>query len=964
MDYYKFLVKNNLRSYRGLKDKLHRAGFDFVTDVEKYEIYCLLGELSPKEESALKNFLFCDKIVETCVCTAGAKTAAKNGEGFTLEVMLKPGVTDTQSREAMHGITEMGFRNVKEIVSGTGYVISGVAAETQKTQLAKFLCNDVVQYCAFGEAVPQFVSCQSAEQKACGNIVEEFDIAAMSDDELLAFSQEKRAALDLGEMQKIRSYYQLKKRKCTDAEFETIAQTWSEHCVHKTFKSCIKIDSADDTVKKNYPELEVNNILKTYIKKATDEINTDWVVSAFVDNAGIVTLNDSFDVSFKVETHNHPSAIEPFGGANTGVGGVIRDVMGVSARPFAVTDVLCFGSPDRPYDTVPAGSMHPNEIIEGVVNGVSDYGNKMGIPTVNGGIHFAEGYTTNPLVYCGCAGIAPKGVHKTSPAVGDRIIAVGAPTGRDAIRGATFSSMIVNASTGTVAGSAVQTGDPIVQKKVCELLELVSKRGLYSAITDCGAGGFSSAVGEMSSKLGCDVDLTNAPVKYEGLTAWEIWVSESQERMVLSVPEKHLAEFKKLCNFCEVEFFDLGFFTGDAVLKVRRNGKTVINLDCEFLHSGPPQKNLTAKPYSVKKSYPVCGEVQIDSALLALLSDLNICSRERVVRLYDHEVQGGTLLRPYDGVTFEGPADAAVVQPREVEGSVAVALSNALNFRASEFGAYGMAQAVIDEAVRSVVAVGADPERIGILDNYCMGDPKRSEVMWDLVESARACYDTAMLFKTPFISGKDSFNNEYLTKDGTRVAIPASLLISAMAIVPDIARVPGADLKSAGNALYVLGESDFSFGASIFAEKFGVPKGCPAQFTRMSSKNPETYKKLHGAIMQGLIKACHDISDGGLLVAVAEMCIGGKLGAELNTAELLKDASLNELQVLFGETCGCFVIEVAPENERAVKALVGSTPLVKIGAVSEKSALAVLSKSSSVYIPFEELRKAYTTARF
>lgn len=963
MDYYKFTVKNKLRSHEGLKAQLHRAGFTYINDVEKYEIYCLLGSLSPEEEAALKNFLFCDKIVETCARKGETKIVQSSG-AVTLEVMLKPGVTDTQSREAMRGITEMGFRNVKEITSGTGYYISGVSDEAQKEQLAKFLCNDVIQYYAFDDAVPQFVSCQTAEQKALGTIVEEFDIANMSDEELIAFSNEKSAALDLREMQKIRDYYQREKRRCTDAEFETIAQTWSEHCVHKTFKACIKIDSSDETVKKNYPNLEVSNVLKTYIKKATDEINTDWVVSAFVDNAGIVTLNDSFDVSFKVETHNHPSAIEPFGGANTGVGGVIRDVMGVSARPFAVTDVLCFGNPELPYDKVPAGTMHPNEIIAGVVNGVSDYGNKMGIPTVNGGVHFAEGYTTNPLVYCGCAGIAPKGVHTTTPQVGDHIFTVGAPTGRDAIRGATFSSMIVNASTGTVAGSAVQTGDPIVQKKVCELLELVSKRGLYSAITDCGAGGFSSAVGEMSSKLGCDVDLTDVPVKYEGLTAWEIWVSESQERMVLAVPEKHIPEFITLCNFCEVEYFDLGTFTGDAILKVRRNGKTVINLDCSFLHSGPPQKQLTAKPYTVKKSYPTCGDIKIDTALTALLSDLAISSRERVVRLYDHEVQGGTLLRPYDGRTFEGPADAAVVQPREVEGNVAVALSNALHFRASEFGTYQMTQTTIDEAVRSAVAVGADPDRIGILDNYCMGDPKRSEVMWDLIESARACYDTAKLFKTPFISGKDSFNNEYLTADGTRVAIPASLLISAMGIVPNIAYVPGADLKKAGNNLYLLGESDFQFGASVFAEKFGVPKNAVVRFTRMSEKNAGTYQKLHAAIGRGLIKTCHDISDGGLLVALAEMCIGGKRGATVDTATLLHAVDSDELRALFGETCGCFIIEASPADEAALQQIFAGTPLVKIGSVSENLALRVNAKSGTVSVPFAEIRKAYTTARF
>lgn len=965
MAYYKFLVKNNLASSEDIKTKLHRAGFSYVKNVTEYQIFCVLGLLKPEEETALKSFLFCDKQVESCeLKKSPEKAGAHSDKFFTLELLLKPGVTDTQSREAMNAIEEMGFSGVREIVSGKGYVIEGIHTENQKEKTARFLCNDVIQYYSFDFAVPQFVSTQSPEQIAEGKIVEEYDIASMSDEQLMDFSQNLSSALDLHEMQDIRKYFQKEKRTCSDAEFEMIAQTWSEHCVHKTFKACIKVDSDDKTVKKNYPGLEVNNVLKTYIKKATDEVKSDWIVSAFVDNAGIVKLNDDYDISFKVETHNHPSAIEPFGGANTGVGGVIRDVMGVSARPFAVTDVLCFGNPDLPYENVPEGTIHPNEMIEGVVAGVMDYGNKMGIPNVNGGTHFAEGYTTNPLVYCGCAGIAPHGTHKTGAKAGDHVFTIGAKTGRDAIRGATFSSMIVNASTGTVAGSAVQIGDPIIQRKVSEALEQITKRGLYSAITDCGAGGFSSAIGEMASELGCNVDLTKLPVKYDGLRAWELWVSESQERMVLAVPEEKIAEFLKVCEFYDVEAFDLGKFTGDKKITVSRNNKIVINLNCEFLHSGPPQRQLVAKPYSRKKEYATYKETPLEKILLDLLSDINLCSREKIVRRYDHEVQGGTILRQYDGVYFEGPSDAAVIQPREIEGKLGVAFSNALNFRASDFGCYEMTQATIDEAVRSVIAVGADPERIGILDNYCMGDPKRSEVMWDLIESARACYDTASLFKTPFISGKDSFNNEYLTSEGKRVAIPASLLISAMAVVPNIEVVPGSDLKSAKNSLYLVGKSDFQFGASVFAEKFGVPKNAECRFTRFSEKNAGTYKKLHRVISDGLIKACHDISDGGLLLTIAEMCIGGRLGVELTSEKLIETLKLPELQILFGETTGCFVVEVEAKNEKTLNDIFTEDCCIKLGSVCESGDFKLRSKNSELKINVADLIKAYKTERF
>lgn len=955
MDYQKFLVKNiEGKTNEALKNTLIKAGFSGVKSVETYGIYCVLGRLNGKEKSALENFLFCNNVVETC------KLKEKNAEmkdGFTLEIMLKPGVTDTQSREAMNGIKEMGFMGVKEITSGIGYCISPNLDEAEREKIARFLCNDVIQYYAFDDAVPQFVSQQTKEQLAAGNLVEEYDVANMSDEQLMDLSLEKRAALDLAEMQKIRSYFKKQNRSCTDVEFETIAQTWSEHCVHKTFKAEITIDSSDPAVEKKYPGGKVSNILKTYIKKATDEIATDWVVSSFVDNAGIVKLNDEYDISFKVETHNHPSAIEPFGGANTGVGGVIRDVMGVSARPFAVTDVLCFGNPDMPYLNVPAGSLHPRQIISGVVAGVCDYGNKMGIPNVNGGVHFAEGYTTNPLVYCGCAGIAKHGIHRTQPNAGDLIYTIGAPTGRDAIRGATFSSMIVNASTGTVAGSAVQIGDPIIQRKVSEALDVITERGLYSAITDCGAGGFSSAVGEMSSKLGCTVDLTDTPVKYAGLATWELWVSESQERMVLAVPPAARKEFEAVCAMYEVEFFNLGSFTGDGVLTVKRGGKTVIKLDCDFLHSGPPQRKLTARPYTKECRYKTFTETSVEKMLLGLLSDKAICSRQNIVNQYDYEVQGGAVLRQYDGPSFAGPQDAAVVQPREAKGSVAVAFSNALNFRASDFGAYNMTMATVDEAVRSVIAVGADPERIGILDNYCMGDPKRTQVMWDLIESARACYDAATLFKTPFISGKDSFNNEYLKHNGERVAIPASLLISAMAIVPNIDTVPGSELKNEGNLLYLLGSPDFQWGASVFADCFGIPENTEVKFSSFSAGNAELYKKLYTAISGRLIASCHDISDGGLLVAISEMCIGGSLGARLDLDNLKTRMQTSEVQTLFGETSGCFVIECTPQNAQELEALFGDK-LCKLGLVQAKT-LSLNLQKENIKLNIEQLQKAF-----
>ncbi|PIE97726.1 MAG: phosphoribosylformylglycinamidine synthase subunit PurL [Treponema sp.] len=961
MNVYRFLVKNK-NEKNDVTAKIVSAGFK-VDSVEAFSLYFVLGNLSEEQQNILGKFLFSDELFEVCEIAKLPFTPAFSEDKKRVEVLLKPGVTDPQSAEAFRCVRELGFEAVAEIVSGTAYDISGKINNDDLQRLARtVLSNDVIQYFAIGGITPHWASVQTAGELKAAEAIEEFDIAKMSDLELAEFSDSRRAALDLKEMQAVREYYKKQGRKCTDAEFETIAQTWSEHCVHKTFKAKIEIDpaSANDEVKKNYPNLCVDNILKTYIKKATDEIAAPWVLSAFVDNAGIIEFDDNYEVSFKAETHNHPSAIEPFGGANTGVGGVIRDVMGVSARPFALTDILCFGKPETPAENIPEGSLHPKRIIKGVVEGVQDYGNKMGIPNVNGSIHFHSGYATNPLVYCGCAGIAKRGVHKTTPSVGDYVIAVGGRTGRDGIRGATFSSMIMDASTGDVAGSSVQIGEPIIQKTVCEFLETASNEELYSAITDCGAGGFSSAIGEMASELGCEIELSKAPLKYAGLKGWEIWVSESQERMVLAVPEANLNRLIEICEALNLEFVNLGKFTGNGVLKVNINGKSLINLDCSFLHSGPPQRILKATPKPTQK--PAQAEQKmpnLKTALLKMLSHDAIASNEDIVRLYDHEVQGGTILRQYEGLCAEGPQDAAVIQPREINGQKAVAISNALNFRYGLLDCYKMTAATIDEAVRNAVSVGADPEKIGILDNFCMGDPKRPEVMWDLIECARACYNTAVDFGTPFISGKDSFNNEYLTSDGKRAAIPASLLISAMGIVPDIDCVPGSDFKQVDNEIYLIGNPDFAWGGSVFAELFNVPESTATEPPIFSPTAVQTYKALHKAIIEKQVLSCHDVSDGGIAIAVSEMIIGGKLGAVIH----LDGISKNKLEALFAETCGCLIVEINPKNANAFTSRFEKGFCTKIGRVQNAKTLRIERANelldTPIEVSYEELRRAY-----
>lgn len=971
-DVYRFVVRPKERPgepggprARSLAEDARALGLPGIRAVRPATIYFVRGTIAPKELSLLGRFLLCDPLVETC-SWSGPGLPAEAGGGTSacarrVEVALRPGVTDPVADEILRAARELGILGLVSVATGEAFDVEGddLNDDDLRALAERLLCNAVIQRWAIGAIEPPW-----PEEAAGSRAVESFDMEMMDDEALLALSTERRAALDLAEMHAIRDYYRRQGRACTDAEFETIAQTWSEHCVHKTFKAMIEVQSSAGNAARghDYPPF-VDSVLRSYIKKATDEIAAPWVLSAFVDNAGIIEFDDDYEISFKVETHNHPSAIEPFGGANTGVGGVIRDVMGVSARPIAATDVLCFGPPNTAPEDVTAGSLHPRLLASGVIAGVQDYGNKMGVPTVNGGIHYHSGYTANPLVYCGCAGIAPRGRHPRRQAAGDRVVVLGGRTGRDGLRGATFSSMVMDSSTGELSGASVQIGAPIVQKKVSEVLLAARDAGLYSGITDCGAGGFSSAIGEMGAELGVDVDLSRAPLKYPGLAPWEIWLSEAQERMVLAVPPDHMDQMRALCSADDVEMTDLGHFTGDGRLVVRYGEAVVVDIDCGFLHAGPPQRRLFASPDASSFASPdasLFASPDVRLAILAMLAHPAIASRESTVRLYDHEVQGATILRPYDGATASGPQDAAVIQPRESTGQRGIALSNGFNHRYGERDPYRMAIAAVDEAVRNAVAVGADPDHIAILDNFCLGDPRRPQTMWTLLEAARGCHDAAIALGAPFVSGKDSFNNEYLAPDGLRVSVPPSLLISAIGIVPDIGTVPGSDFKRPGEILYRVGDSHASFGGSVYAELFGLPAGADVSVPEPAADARALYRSLHRAIAAGLVGACHDVSDGGLVVALAEMCLGGRLGASVS---IEASGPVDTITELFGESNGCLIAAVSAHNVAEFERAMAGAGVRRIGLTNDKGRLELTIGGQSVHLDVDELAGAFSGAR-
>jgi phosphoribosylformylglycinamidine synthase len=675
-------------------------------------------------------------------------------------------------------------------------------------------------------------------------------------------------------------------------------------------------------------------LLKQTIFRATHELGLDWLVSVFSDNAGVVRFDDGHDVCFKVETHNHPSAIDPYGGANTGLGGVIRDALGtgLGARPICNTDVFCVASPDLAPEHVPAGVLHPKRVLKGIVAGVRDYGNRMGIPTVNGALAVDPGYLANPLVFCGTVGVLPRGKTAKRVEPGDRIVAIGGRTGRDGIHGATFSSVELTAESDALSGGAVQIGNAITEKMVLDVIIQARDRELFHAITDCGAGGFSSAIGEMGAELGAEVDLDQAPLKYQGLSYTEIWISEAQERMVLAVPPEKWPALKALCEGEGVEATNLGQFVDSGRLRLHYHGQTVADLSMHFLHEGRPavvREATWTAPEVVPVRLPAHGDLTAD--LVGLLAHWDVCSKEWIVRQYDHEVQGRTAIKPLVGADDSGPGDAAVVMP--VRGSArGLAVGCGINPRYGRIDPYAMAACAIDEAIRNCVAVGADPGRIAILDNFCWGNTERPETLGSLVRAAEACHDIALAYGTPFISGKDSLNNEY-THEGRSLAIPPTLLISAIGQVPDVRRCVTMDLKEPGNVLLLLGMTRFELGGSIWADQHQPGAGRVPQVEPVTGKR--TFAALHAAIARGLVRSCHDLSEGGLAVGLAEMALAGGLGADANLSEVPHaDDAAHDLVLLFSESPTRFVIEVRPECLDELSSILDGLPLGRLGLVT------------------------------
>jgi len=1036
----------------GVLAQIRELGIDSVGKVRSARLFFLAGDLSAEQARQAAEDLLADPVIEQYRIDEGDGGASGQAPGgdeaeaanqapgqAVIEVHLKPGVMDPVAASTEQAIRDMHLA-VTSVRTGRRYELSGSVDEATREAIARrLLANPVIEDIHYAAHTPPEVHGHTYELK-----IIDVPIRDLDDQALVKLAADNEMFLNLTEMKAIQDYFRRVGREPRDVELEMIAQTWSEHCVHKTFRSDIAyrgtpipgdwewnwrvesgehLESLDPSIRRTLSDMgaeeetqvrimeavkprvgpgpanvdlvlnpdgavrlrvdgkevcgfmhadlvgdnvlfRIPNLIKSTIFAATKDLAKPWCLSVFEDNAGVIEFDESHAVCFKVETHNHPSAIEPYGGAATGIGGVVRDPMGtgLGAEPVANTDIFCFGPPDMPLEAVPKGVLHPRRVMRGVVSGVRDYGNRMGIPTVNGAVYFDEKYLGNPLVFCGTIGLLPiDKCRKRRPGAGDAIVCVGGRTGRDGIHGATFSSGELTHQHETEFSHAVQIGNAITEKKMLDTIVQARDLGLYSCITDCGAGGLSSAVGEMGETTGAEVHLDRIPLKYAGLTYAEMWISEAQERMVLAVPPQNVERILKIFSDEGVEATVIGTYgAANRMLRLFYAGQVVGELEMSLLHEGCPRPTKPAVYQKTERPSPSPkARESYNAALLAILSAPNVASKEWIIRQYDHEVQGGSAIKPLVGVGGEGPGDAAVIRP-VLASRKGVVISCGMNPRLGDLDPYQSALHAVDEALRNAVSVGANLDRTAILDNFCWGNCNKPDRMGTFVQSAKGCRDAALGYGTPFISGKDSLNNEFQTQTGQTIAIPATLLVSAISVIDDVSRCVTADAKAAGNFLFLLGRTGPQLGGSHYLLVEGGQTGNDVPPVDVPA-NLKVMRAIQAAIEAGTVRSCHDLSEGGLAVAAAEMAFSGALGVELDLAAVpTTDNSVGDQARLFAESAGRFLVEVAPQNYDAFLRIVKDCPFGEVGKVTGAGRIVIKGQAGDVIdLPAADAKAAW-----
>ena len=993
-----------------------------ITEIRSTLGYLVKGDLRPSELSRATTELFSDPIIEDCRANS---TFTNSGHfptepDLTILIGFKPGVTDNRAQAALDGLhTLFPDKEGLAVATTTGYMFWGLPQGLDIDWLSKQLHNQMIERVSVsseGNASLDFPERPPTEYQPPSPIDLE-----ITDEELIELSQTGLLALNLKEMKAIQSYYrdpetQLIRKSHgiihdapTDVELECLAQTWSEHCSHKIFAA--KIHHIDNQTGE---DSTIDSLFKTHIMKPTFDIreSADWLLSLFHDNSGVIEWNEDWSLCMKAETHNSPSALDPFGGAITGIVGVNRDILGtgLGARPIANTDIFCFGPPDYDGD-LPPGLFHPSRVFRGVHAGVRAGGNESGIPTVNGAMIFDHRYIGKPLVYCGTVGIMPRHLpdgresHIKTPSPGNIIYMVGGKVGSDGIHGATFSSLELTEES---PSSAVQIGDPITQKKMIDMLLEARDAGLIQVITDNGAGGLSSSVGEMAELTGgAELDLSTVPLKQPGLSPWEILVSESQERMTVGLREEDTAAFEALAQLHEVEATRVGKFTDDGTFLVKFGEQVVAHLPISFLYDGCPQLQLESEwspPEHNPLITPDVGAIEMGEVLTRIMARPNVASKEWWVRSYDHEVIAQSVIKPFCGVNHDAPSDAAVIAPiiGEVQGAV---ISNGIVPRYSDIDTYAMVAASIDEALRNAVCVGVDLEKISGLDNFCWCDPIESEKTPDgryklaqLVRANRALDEVCRAYRLPCISGKDSMKNDAII-EGEKISIPPTLLFSLLGNHHDVRYAVSSDFKTAGDLIYQLGESHQELGASELAFMFreeaeantdvadvadatNVPTATTTTMTATTPTTPTTscgiggavpaidaernivmYRALTAAMRERLVASAHDCSDGGLAVSLAECCIGIDAGCAVDISTILSsDAELDHWGALFGESLGRIIVSIRPENQAGFEAAMAGNSTTLLGTVNHDNEhnFTITANGEAVLLSrVEELRSAW-----
>ena len=944
--------------------------------VRTARLYWLDLELDAAAVALLAHELLCDPLVERAALNAPLYARER---GCHIEVIRKPGVMDPVLASIRKVLADRGV-SAGLIATGRKYVVEyagpHIGLEDELQFIArKLLANECIEEIHIDKPAPVHAPGGEARFELI-----EVPLLGKSDEELVRISKQGCLSLTIAEMKAIQEHYAALQREPKDIELETIAQTWSEHCRHKTMRGTIDFDGPNG--KKLY-----DNLLKETIFHATELIGHRACLSVFKDNAGVVAFDDKWALTFKAETHNHPSAIEPYGGAGTGIGGVIRDTMGtgLGAKPIASTDVFCFGMPDSAHDELPAGTLHPRRVMAGVVSGVRDYGNRMGIPTVNGAVHFDPRYVGNPLVFCGSIGLIPRVKIDKHARPGDLVVVLGGRTGRDGIHGATFSSIELSEHSEMVSSGAVQIGNAIEEKKVLDVLLKARDEDLFTCVTDCGAGGLSSAIGEMAEDIGATVELDKVPLKYAGLTYTEIWISEAQERMVVSVPPEHWPALEKMCLSEDVEGTVIGVFDNDKILKLNYKGQRVGEMAMKFLHGGLPRFSRKAQWKTPKARSGFQNDFDAGAAVVAalhlapglltssqekpasifgpalraVLSHPTVASKQSIIRQYDHEVQGRTVVKPLTGITDDGPSDCAVLTP--ILGSTrGVAIANGMCPQFTERDPREMAKLAVDECMRNLVATGGDPDNTFILDNFSWGNTARPEQLGSLVLCCEGATEAAIAYGAPYISGKDSLNNEY-SAGGKTISIPGTLLISGMSMVEDVRKCVTMDFKEPGSLLFIVGLTCDEMGASHFnlIAKTDILDGAiPRVDLRLAQK---IHKAMHHAIQSGAVRACHDLSEGGLAVAAAEMAFAGGLGALIELAKIPAPKKLPCHTLLFSESAPRYLIEVRPNHRQDVEGIFAGLPHACIGATTPNPDLRFEDSSHERWIdePIQRLKDAW-----